>query len=272
MPYYKNGSLRQLIKSRYLTSREIIKYSINFLNGLFNIHSKGLLHFDIKPDNILLSESNEALLSDFGLAKIVDSSGVASPDLVYPRSLPPEFLSEIVKPEENRDMSFDRCYDIYQVGITLYRLCVGDDRFYREFNKYVVNEKIDIENLYKDQSRGKFLNLDEYPCHIPKQIQTVIKKCLRFSPEKRYNSVFGIINAISDVQEKILDWQYSFDQEYEYWEKKDSKNRLYKLQVNKTSNESNATKTINGRTTRINDYCLKFIEKNQISQRTLTIG
>lgn len=264
MPYYENGSLKQLLNKRHLTVREIIQYSINFMNGLYNIHSKGLLHFDIKPDNVLLSERNEALLSDFGLAKIVDSDGAASPDQFYSRSLPPEYLQELTKPEENRDMNFDRRYDIYQVGLTLYRLCIGDDRYYKEFNKYVVDKKVNWGQLYNDQRKECFLSLDDYPPHIPKQLQAAIKKCLRFSPENRYNSVFSIINALSDVQEKILDWQYSFDQENEYWEKKDCKNRLYKLQVNKESRESEATKTINSRTTSIRDYCLKSIEKSQI--------
>lgn len=264
MPYYENGSLKQLLKNRHLTAREIIQYSINFMNGLYNIHSKGLIHFDIKPDNILLSERKEALLSDFGLAKLVDSDGVASPDQLYPRTLPPEYLQELTKPEEDRDMKFDRRYDIYQVGVTLYRLCVGDDRYYNEFNKHIVDGKINWAQLYRNQRDECFLNLDDYPPHIPKQLQATIKKCLRFSPENRYNSVFSIINALSDIQEKILDWQYSFDQENEYWEKTDCENRLFKLQVNKVSNESLATKTINSNTTKIKEYCLKSIEKRQI--------
>lgn len=44
---------------------------------VYNIHVKGLVHFDIKPDNIMLSDRMEALLSDFGLAESVDSSGLA---------------------------------------------------------------------------------------------------------------------------------------------------------------------------------------------------
>lgn len=68
MPFYKNGSLKSLMTKRMLTAREIIRYAIQFISGVAHIHSKGLLHLDIKPDNILLSDNDEALLSDFGLA------------------------------------------------------------------------------------------------------------------------------------------------------------------------------------------------------------
>ncbi|MXD18237.1 protein kinase, partial [Escherichia coli] len=47
MPFYSNGSLSSLMAQKNLTSREIIRYGIQFLSGLNHIHSKGLMHFDI---------------------------------------------------------------------------------------------------------------------------------------------------------------------------------------------------------------------------------
>ena len=77
MAFYKNGSLKALIDQRFLTSREVIRYSLQFLSGLNNIHSKGLIHFDIKPENILINNSNQALISDFGLAQYTVHYGFA---------------------------------------------------------------------------------------------------------------------------------------------------------------------------------------------------
>ncbi len=68
MPYYRKGSVTSLITDKYMTVREIVTVGCQVLSGLHNIHSKGLIHFDVKPDNILLSDRGEALLSDFGLA------------------------------------------------------------------------------------------------------------------------------------------------------------------------------------------------------------
>jgi serine/threonine protein kinase len=53
MPYYRRGSLNALINSRYLTVREIVVLGCQIASGLHNIHSKRLVHFDIKPDNVL---------------------------------------------------------------------------------------------------------------------------------------------------------------------------------------------------------------------------
>ena len=90
MPHYSKGSLNSLINGRFLTVREIIRYSTQFLSGLHNIHSKRLIHFDIKPDNILFSDQGEALLSDFGLAKQLTITGVAGQDRIYGRMTPPD--------------------------------------------------------------------------------------------------------------------------------------------------------------------------------------
>jgi serine/threonine protein kinase len=68
MPYYRRGSVKNLITNRHMTVREIVTAGCQILSGLHNIHSKGLIHFDVKPDNVLLSDRGEALLSDFGLA------------------------------------------------------------------------------------------------------------------------------------------------------------------------------------------------------------
>lgn len=66
MPFYRNGSVNELITGKFMTVREIVKVGCQVLSGLHNIHSKGLIHFDVKPDNILLSDRGEALISDLG--------------------------------------------------------------------------------------------------------------------------------------------------------------------------------------------------------------
>ena len=83
MPYYRKGSVTGLITGKNMTVREIVTVGCQILSGLHNIHSKGLIHFDVKPDNILLSDRQEALLSDFGLAKQMNLSGVAFQDRLY---------------------------------------------------------------------------------------------------------------------------------------------------------------------------------------------
>lgn len=257
MPFYKNGSLKKLIGERCLTNREIIKYSIELLNGLHNIHSKRLIHFDIKPDNIMISDRNEALLSDFGLTKVVNPmTGVAQPQQFYPRALPPEVLKG--------EREFDRTYDIYQVGLTIYRMCVGDKEYYAQFNQFISEKILDPSKLLEAQKKGEFPNRDVYPAHIPKKIKMVIKKCLQFEPSKRYSSAIDIANDLAGIDGNILDWDYSSDGKCEYWKKIDSMNRAFELTVSLDSRESKAIKIINGNTTNITSYNSKSITDQKI--------
>jgi eukaryotic-like serine/threonine-protein kinase len=83
IPYYRRGSVGDLLKRQYPTVREIVAIGCQILSGIHNIHSKGLIHFDVKPDNVLLSDRGEALVSDFGLAKQMNFRGIALQDRLY---------------------------------------------------------------------------------------------------------------------------------------------------------------------------------------------
>lgn len=124
MPFYRKGSLKDLLARRFMTVREIISVSCQVLAGLQHVHSKGLVHFDVKPDNVLISDRDEGLLSDFGLARPIGPRGLAEYDVGYVRTQPPESF---------QGYEFPRTFDIYQVGMLLYRMCCGPDEFERQF-------------------------------------------------------------------------------------------------------------------------------------------
>lgn len=253
MPFYKNGSLKKLIDSKNLTVREIIKYSTEFLSGLHNIHSKGLVHTDIKPDNILLSDRFEALLSDFGLAQKLNVDGLTEVNKAYPKILPPEYFS--------KDRIIDRKYDIYQAGLVLYMMSVGLKSFNEQFFSYW-GQNPDI--LITAITSGRFPIRDSHLPHIPKKLVTTINKCLKIQPIHRPNSALEIINALADIDGNLLDWQYSVDEStnVKIWSKSiDSK--TYVLRV-MTDHSSIATKNVNDKTTRITAYCKKRIDVDEI--------
>ncbi|MDC5002093.1 serine/threonine-protein kinase [Acinetobacter baumannii] len=254
MPYYKNGTIKSLLSRKYLMAREIIKYAVEFLSGLHNIHSKGLIHFDIKPDNIMLSDRNEAMISDFGLTQLVNDEGVASISSFYTKIIPPEVIDGL----QNGDCSFDRTYDIYQVGVTLYRMCCGDTEFYSQWQALGSQE-----NFIKLLKNGKFPNRNKYLPHIPDKLQKVVNKCMHPDPSKRYQSALDIINAIADIDSNLLDWSYEVTSDIKKWKKVDKKGILYELEVDKLGS-SIARKTTSKTTQRISDYCTSKITDDLI--------
>lgn len=195
MPYYKNGSIKSLMEERFLTVREIIRYSIQFISGLAHIHSKGLFHLDIKPDNILISDTNEALLSDFGLADYADENGWYHITKVYIKHIAPEYFSN--------DRVISNQFDIFQVGLTIYRMCIKFQEFDMQFNKF-----IDGSELKDAICGGEFPSLDIFLQHIPKSLINIIKKCLQVDTSKRYQNVRQILNDLSKIKDQGLDWHY----------------------------------------------------------------
>ncbi len=250
-PYYRNGSLKKLMARKSLTVKEIIRFSTHFLNGLHNVHSKGLIHFDIKPDNILISNRNEALLSDFGQSKPINKYGLAQQPMLYGKQYPPEFFG-------NAQCIFDNRFDIYQAGLTMYRMCVGDEEFNQQFSKYT-----SWPEFGGDVRSGKFPDRKAYPLHIPKKLKTVINKCLKPNPIERYNSPIEIVNAFADIDGSILHWQYTFDNHKRTWRQEiDGTVKMIEVCKERTSKAYKHGSQSPAR--RVKDFCKELIEDKEI--------
>lgn len=255
MPFYKNGTIKSLLAKKQLTAREVIKYAVEFLSGLHNIHSKGLIHFDIKPDNIMLSDRNEAMVSDFGLTQLVNDEGLAWIPAFYTKIVPPELIDGLQK----GDRSFDRTFDIYQIGVTLYRMCCGDTEFYRQWDTLGSQE-----NFINFLKKGTFPDRTKYPPHIPDKLRKVINKCMHVDKTKRFQSALDVINAIADIDSKLLDWEYTIgSDDIKRWKKTDKKGNLYVLEVS-IDGKSTAMKTTTNSSKRITDYCIENISDEDI--------
>lgn len=212
MPFYLKGSIKALIDSRALSSREIIRYSLQFLSGLNNVHSKHLIHFDIKCENILLSNKNQALLSDFGLAEYTKHYGFSTLSGTTQVYAPLEFFSQT---EHNL------AFDIYQAGLTMYRMCVGDDIFESELAAYHDSNGDIITTQFVTALSKKIFPSRDYPPHIPIALRKVVNRALEPDPNDRYNSVIGMLNDLSAI-DVAHDWMYSKDaQGNERWDLND---------------------------------------------------
>ncbi|MBM4087269.1 MAG: serine/threonine protein kinase, partial [Planctomycetes bacterium] len=118
MEFLEGGSAAGLPKATMPTSRavEIIRGAAQ---GLAAAHKKGLVHRDMKPENILLTAEGVAKVSDFGLAKAVDvESGITASGQVLGT---PYYMS----PEQCRAVALDGRSDLYSLGVTFYHLLTG---------------------------------------------------------------------------------------------------------------------------------------------------
>lgn len=225
MPLFPKGSLSKLINERPLTVSEIIKYSIDLLSGLHYIHTNKLVHCDIKPTNILLSNSNDAILTDFGLAKHLNDEGYTIVDKFYHFHRAPETLQTNVITHQS---------DIFQAGLTVYRLCNGNSFFKSQLNKYINQDNsFNNDKFSKAIFDGKFPDRTGYLLHIPQKLKNYIRKALEVNPEDRYNSVLDFLNDLASI-EVHYDWQFLPQDGINMWQcyKGD---KVYEVTVSATS-------------------------------------
>ena len=214
MPYFKKGSLYNLLQNESLTIREIIKYALDFLQAVYYIHKNNMVHCDIKPNNILISDENKAILTDFGSALYLNEDGNAKLKNVYYKH---------IAPEQCLNSTINKKIDIYQIGTTLYRMCNGNEEYNKQLRRYK-----DLNSLKIACANGKFPVRKKYLPHIPKSMILIIEKCLKVNKDERYNNVLEIMNDLSLINEN-LDWRYQkIDKENYSWTFNEKYIYLYK--------------------------------------------
>ena len=180
LPYYAmrlvaGGDLSALARESAVEATRSAKYILGVAHGLIAAHAAGMLHRDIKPQNILIDETTDrAMITDFGLARFTEEdSGVTQTGqmLGTPSFMPPEQIRD--------SRSIDVRADIYSLGGTLYFLLTGRPPF-----KAASMQETLQQVLHEEPPSARRLN----PA-IPVELDTVCLKCLEKNPEARYQTV-----------------------------------------------------------------------------------
>ena len=195
MPYYAGGSVATTLDERRMTVREVVKYGLDVLNGLHHVHTKGMIHFDVKPSNVLIDRSGKAALADFGIARYLRASGLATANRLYFLHWPPEYLLA-------RDLPLTA--DVYQAGLTLYRMCIGPGALEGQAEGKEQKELVSLIQA------GRFPDRERFPLHTPLRLKQLIRTALAVDPGDRFATVFDMLIALAEV-DQWLDWRCSHD-------------------------------------------------------------
>lgn len=174
MAYIEGEDLFRLLKKRGRFSiDESVSIARQLAAALEAAHAEGVIHRDLKPQNVLIDGEGQAYVSDFGLAKSLEaSSGVmtqAGEILGTPRYMAPEQMEG--KPADHRS-------DLYALGLILFEMTTGDIPFSGESMTQMMAHR--ITQRVKDP---KLLNPD-----VPEYLSNIILRCLERDPAKRYSS------------------------------------------------------------------------------------
>jgi serine/threonine-protein kinase len=173
MEYVDGSSLREIIDRQfqngapvtlsYLT--EILYYAVQLADALDATHQKGIIHRDIKPDNIMINGGGEVKITDFGIVHIEEATFTPSGAMLGT----PRYMA----PEQVTGGRIDGRSDIYSVGILLYEAMVGSPPF--------MSGDISYQQVHKTAVSPRELN----PI-IPQSVNDAILCCLAKDPDGRF--------------------------------------------------------------------------------------
>ena len=183
MPYFKNGSLMDRVTKAPLRLIECISVGQGILTGLGQIHhSARIIHFDLKPSNVLFADNGDVMVADFGQSRPIDATGLSAIPGMYVLAMPPEAIT-------SRHGSF--VSDVFQAGLTAYRMLNGNDYFESQFLKYP--DQLALQNAIV---LGKFPDRNAFLPHVPKWLRTVVRKALKVSPTEPHSSAREFAEAL----------------------------------------------------------------------------
>lgn len=177
-------------KKGRLAVREATSIAIQVCMGLEAAHRNGIVHRDVKPQNIIISTDGKVKVTDFGIARAASSNTINSSVMgsVHYSS-----------PEQARGGYSDYKSDIYSLGITLYEMLTGTVPFDGDSTVAIA-----IKHLQEELPSPR-----KYVPDLPKSTVQIIYKCTQKSPDRRYNDMAEVIR---DLKESLVNPEGDFVQ------------------------------------------------------------
>ena len=208
MEYINGIELKDKIKSGPIPPNEAINIAIQIAEGLEAAHKKGIVHRDIKSQNIMITNDGKVKVMDFGLAKMkgdlqITKIGTTVGTVAY------------MSPEQAKGENIDNRTDIWSLGVVLYESITGELPFKGDYDQAIVYSILNEEPELDD--------------NISEGLRTVINKVLEKNPDERYQHSKDLIYDLSLLVHKGQ-----------------SRTSTYALEINKKNKMPNWIKIISG--------------------------
>src|SRR5918997_910064 len=184
MEYVPGGNLKErILEKGALPPEEAIEVGLQVARALRAAHKQGMVHRDVKPQNVLLTESGEAKVADFGIARAAAASTVTKTGFVVGSA---HYLS----PEQALGHPATPRSDLYSLGVVLYEMLTGRVPHDAETQVGIVMKHVS----------GRPLPPAEVNPDVPEGLDAVVARLLARDPEDRYRDAAALIEDLKRVQ------------------------------------------------------------------------
>ena len=163
-----------------ISVQEAVKITVAIAEGLEHAHTMGIVHCDIKPHNILITDSGRVKVTDFGIARAINSAAT----MMFTHSVMGS--AHYISPEQASGKSINVSTDIYSLGVVLYELLTGEVPFKGETPVSVALQHV----------QGRVVAPRIKNAMIPPQLEQVVLMALEKEPGKRFGSISEMIQAL----------------------------------------------------------------------------
>ncbi|HEB35966.1 hypothetical protein LCGC14_1047810 [marine sediment metagenome] len=187
MEYVDGKDLKSMIRMMgQLSSGKTIFIAKQICDGLAEAHRLGVVHRDLKPQNIMVDEEGNARIMDFGIARSLKTKGITAAGVMIGT---PEYMS----PEQVEGKEVDERSDIYSLGVILYEMVTGRVPFEGD-----TPFTIGVKHKSEKPQDPKELNTQ-----LPEDLNLVILRCLEKDKEKRYQSAGEVRAELTRIEKGI---------------------------------------------------------------------
>jgi serine/threonine-protein kinase len=191
MEYIKGEDLKKKLQQEgILPPKRAVEIIKGVCRALIKAHRNNIVHCDIKPHNILLTEDGTVKVTDFGIARAVTGTTMTRTDSIRGSA---HYLS----PEQAKGEPVSTKSDIYSLGIVLYELLTGKLPFDGENSVSVA-----LKHIEEEPPAPREINSG-----LPQEVEAIILRAIAKEPEARYNSVAEFLKEVKEAADKLTDNQ-----------------------------------------------------------------